>query len=53
MNRLEFPNIYDQITESSQMSMDKFFNSLKHMKVITKHTLSRQNYTEKHNPQLK
>ena len=30
-----------------------FFNSLKHMKVITKHTLNCQNYRKKHSLQLK
>ena len=53
MNQLQFPNIHDQQTVSSQMSMDNLFNLLKCMKVIMKHTLNSQNYMEKHNPQLK
>ena len=53
MNQLHFPNIYDQKIVSSQVSMDKFFNSLKHMIVVTKHTLSCHNYMEKHSLQLK
>ena len=53
MNQLHFPNIHDQKTVSSQVSMEKFFNSLKCMKIITKHTVNCQNYMEKHNPQLK
>ena len=38
---------------SSQVSMDKFFNLLKHMIVVTKHTLNRHNYMEKHSLQLR
>ena len=43
MNKLHFspmfPNIHYKKTVSSQVSMDKFFNSLTHMIVVTKHTL--------------
>ena len=53
MNQLHFPNIHHQKTVSSQVSTNKFFNSLKHMIVGTKHTLNRQNYMEKHSLQLK
>ena len=53
MNLLHFPNIHDQKAVSSQVSMDKFFNSLKHMIVVTKHTLNPQNYMEKHSLQLR
>ena len=53
MNRLHFPNIHDQKTVSSRVSMDKFFNSSKHMIVITKNTLNHHNYMEKHSLQLK
>ena len=53
MNQLHFSNIHDQEMVSSQVSMYKLFNLLKHMKVITKHTLKCQNYTEKHSLQLK
>ena len=53
MNQLDFPNIDDQKTVSSQVSIDKFFNSLKHMIVITKHTLNCHNYMEKNSLQLK
>ena len=52
MNQLHFPNIHDQKTVLSKVSMDKFFNSLKHMIVITKHILNRHNYMEKHSLQL-
>ena len=53
MNQLHFPIIHDQKTVLSQVSMDKFFNSLKHMIVLTKHTLNHHNYMEKHSLQLK
>ena len=53
MNQLHFPNIHDQKTVSSQVSMDKFFNSLEHMIVVIKHTLNHHNYMEKHSLQLK
>ena len=53
MNQLHFQNIHVQKTVSSQLSVDKFFNSLKHMIVITKHTLNHHNHTEKHSLQLK
>ena len=52
MNQLHFPNIHNQKTVSSQVSMDKFFNSLKHMIVVTKHTLNHHHYMEKHSLQL-
>ena len=48
-----FPNIHYKKSVSSQVSMDKFFNSLKHMIVVTKHTLIRHNYMEKHSPTIK
>ena len=53
MNQLHFPNVYDHKTVSSQVSMDKFFNSLKYTIVVTKHTLNHHNYMEKHSLQLK
>ena len=53
MNQLHFPNIHEQKTVSPQVSMDKFFDSLKHMIVVTKHTLNCLNYMEKHSLQLK
>ena len=53
MNQLHLPNIRYQKTVSSQVSIDKCFNSLTHMKVIARHTFNRHNYTEKHSPQLK
>ena len=53
MNQLHFPDIHDQKTVSSQVSVDKYFNSLKEMTVITKNTLNRHNYMEKHSLQLK
>ena len=53
MNQLHFPNIHDQKTVSSKVSMDKFFNSLKHLIVIAKHTSNHHNYMGKHSLQLK
>ena len=53
MNQLHFPNIHDQKTVLSQVSKDKFLNSLKHMIVITKQTLNHYNYMGKHSLQLK
>ena len=53
MNQLHFPNIHDHKTVSSKVSIDKFFNSLQHMIVITKHTLNRHNYMDEHSLQLK
>ena len=52
MNQWHFPNIHDQKTVLSQVSMDIFLNSLKHMIVITKHTMNCHNYIEKHSLQL-
>ena len=53
MNQLQFPNIPYQKTVSSQVSIDKFFNSLMHIIVVTKHTLNHHNYMEKHSLHLK